>query len=178
MDKSILFSILLALLFSCNIDSNNHQHRKYSQNILENRANPINNVRLDFTAHKKKDFNDIIEVNAVLFNDNIDTVYFLSSSCFGEQYSIQYDTSKFILNPLTHCQMSIPIIRKIAPKSKHIFQGHFKSVKKETKIKLGFDLYTVNENFILNNRILSEINIHNRPEDEQNIIWAEEKLIE
>ena len=113
----------------------------------------------------------------ILFNDNTDTVYFLSSTCDGEQYSLRYDTAKFVLTPFMNCNASYPIIIKIAPRGQHDFQAHFRCSSKETKIKLGFDFYSVDKSFDLTNKNSGDINIFNRPKDKQTIIWVDEKAI-
>jgi hypothetical protein len=135
------------------------------------------NIRFDFTAVRINTFKETIEIKASLYNDNADTVYFLSSSCDGEQYSLRYDTAKFVLTPFLNCNTSYPRIIKIAPKAKHDFQAHFRFSSTETKIKLGFDFYLVDKSFDLTNYNLGDINIFNRPKDKQTIVWANEKTI-
>jgi hypothetical protein len=135
------------------------------------------NIRFDFSAGRINTFQETIEIKASLFNDNIDTVYFLSSTCDGEQYSLRYDTAKFVLTPFMNCNASYPIIIKIPPKGQHDFQAHFRLSRKKTKIKLGFDFYSVDKSFDLTNKNLGDINIFNRPKDKQTIIWADEKAI-
>jgi hypothetical protein len=135
------------------------------------------NIRFDFSAVRINTFQETIEIKASLFNDNIDTVYFLSSTCEGEQYSLRYDTSKFVLTPFKNCNASFPKLMKIAPKGQYDFQAHFSCSSKEAKVKLGFDLYSVDESIDLKNKNLGDINIFNRPKDKQTIIWADEKTI-
>jgi hypothetical protein len=133
------------------------------------------NIRFDFSAGRINTFKETIEIKATLFNDNADTVYFLSSSCDGEQYSLRYDSSKFILTPFLNCYVSYPTVFKISPKAKHEFQAHFRCNSKVTKIKLGFDFYSVDKTFELRNKNLGDIFI--RPKDKQTIIWSDEKTI-
>jgi len=135
------------------------------------------NIRFDFTSVRINTFKETIEIKATLYNDNADTVYFLSSSCDGEQYSLRYDTAKFVLTPFLNCNASYPGLLKIAPKGKHGFQAHFRCSSTETKIKLGFDFYSVDKSFDLTNKNLGDINIFNRPKDKQTIVWADEKTI-
>ncbi len=111
------------------------------------------------------------------FNSNADTVYFLSSSCDGEQYSLRSDTAKFVLTPFINCNASYPRLMKIAPKGQYDFQVHFKCSSKATKVKLGFDFYSVDKSFNLTNKNLGAINILNKPENKQTIVWADEKTI-
>lgn len=133
------------------------------------------NIRFDFTAGRINTFKETIEIKASLFNDNTDTVYFLSSSCDGEQYSLRYDTAKFVLTPFMNCNASYPRLMKIAPKGQYDFQAHFRCSSKETKIKLGFDFYSVDKSLDLNKITLEDI--HGRNEKEQTVIWTDEKTI-
>ncbi len=163
MTRQILLLIIVILGLSCN---SGRQESKAKENI-----------RFDLSAGRINTFQETIEIKASLFNDNMDTVYFLSSTCDGEQYSLRYDTAKFVLTPFMNCNASYPIIIKIAPKGQHDFQAHFRLSNKETKINLGFDFYSVDKLFDLTNKDLGDINIFNRPKDKQTIIWAGEKAI-
>lgn len=133
------------------------------------------NIRFDFTAARINTYKETIEIKASLFNDNTDTVYFLSSSCDGEQYSLHYDTAKFVLTPFLNCNTSFPQLVKIAPKGQFNFQAHFRCSSKEAKMKLGFDFYYVDKSLDLNKITLADI--HRRNEKEQTVIWADEKII-
>ncbi|MDR1761270.1 MAG: hypothetical protein LBR55_02350 [Bacteroidales bacterium] len=137
MKKQTLFIIIVTLGFSCSF---NKQENQTEQNIY-----------FDFTAQRIDTY--WITIKASLFNDNADTVYFLSATCDGEQYSLQYDTAKFALTPFISCNASCPQIIKIAPKGQHDFEARFRSSSKETKIKLGFDFYSVDKTFDLTNNI-------------------------
>jgi len=138
------------------------------------------NIQFDFSAkhiksHKNRYVRDAtIEINASLFNNNQDTLYFLSISCDGDQYSLKYDTSKFNLTPFMVCNASFPVVQRIAPKGHYNFQAHFSSHNNQTKIKLGFDFYLVDKSFDINNKHLTIIK---RPQNKQTILWAVEKTI-
>jgi hypothetical protein len=134
------------------------------------------NIRFDFSASRINTYKETIEIKASLFNDNTDTVYFLSSSCDGAQYSLHYDRTKFVLTPFLNCNVNYPILIKIAPKGQYNFQAHFRCSSKETKIKLGFDFYPVDKSFDLNK--ISLAGVHGRQEKEQSIIWTDVKTIE
>ena len=134
-------------------------------------------IRFDFTAAHINTFKETIEIKASLFNSSADTIYFLSSTCEGEQYSLRYDKEKFTLTPLINCNASFPIIIKIAPKGQHTFQAHFSYRNKETKITLGFDFYFVDRSFYLTNKNLGNTHIFDRLTGEQTIIWSNEKTI-
>ena len=113
-------------------------------------------------------FHETIEINASLFNDNADTAYFLSSSCDGEQYSIRYDTAKFVLTPFMNCYASFPRLMKIVPKGQFDFKAHFTCRSDENKIKLGFDFYSVDKSIDFTKITLSDV--LDRLEHEQVII--------
>ena len=177
MTRQILFLIILTFGLSCN---SGRQESKAELNLAGSDKTEIKakeNIRFDFSAGRINTFQETIEIKASLFNDNADTVYFLSYSCDGEQYSLRYDTAKFVLTPFLVCNASYPRLMKIAPKGQYDFQAHFGCSSKETKIKLGFDFYSVNKSFDLTNKNLGNINIFNRPKDMQTIIWADEKTI-
>jgi hypothetical protein len=135
----------------------------------------ITGVRFDISASRLDVFKETIKIKATLFNNNVDTIYFLTSTCDGEQYSLRYDTAKFISSPFINCNASYPRIQKIAPKGQYDFLAHFHSIRKETKINLGFDFYIVDKSIDLSKISLDKI--HNRPTKEQNILWTGEKTI-
>ena len=177
--------IILILGLSCNfVRQENHaeQIEAVTQDTDLNIIGPEKaqqkikkNIRFDFTAVRINTFKETIEVKASLYNDNAYTVYFLSSSCDGEQYSLHYDTTKFVLTPFMNCNGSSPSLMKIAPKSQYEFKAHFRCSSSETKIKLGFDFYSVDKSFELNKISLADI--HSRQEKVQTIVWADEKTI-
>ncbi len=146
-----------------------------SISALETQKKVKENVLFDFTARRINTYKETIEIEATLYNDNAETVYFLSSTCDGEQYSLQFDTAKFILTPFLNCRADYPRIIKIAPKAQHKFQAHFRCSSKETIIKLGFDFYSVDKSLALDKITLADI--QSRNEKEQTVLWSEEKTI-
>lgn len=175
MIKQFLFSIGLGLTIS-NISCIRENKPKLAIAGAERADKIINkNIRFSFSAARINSFKETVEINASLFNNNEDTVYFLSSTCEGIQYSLRYDTSKFVLTPFLNCYFSSPIIIKVLPKGRYDFKAHFRASTKETKIKLGLDFYSVDKSYNLTNKNLGDI--FNRQKEEQTIIWAEEKKI-
>lgn len=168
MTRPILFLLILTLGLSC---SSGRQEGRVETKAKED-------IRFDFSAGRTNTFQESIEVNATLFNDSADTIYFLSSSCDGEQYSLLYDTAKFELTPYLYCNVTYPAIMKIEPKGKHDFQAHFRCSSTETKIKLGFDFFSVDKSFDLTDKCIGDITIFDRQKDLQKLIWADEKSIE
>lgn len=175
MTRQILILIILTLGLSCNSggQENKSELAVTGSNMTETKVKE--NIRFDFSVGRINTFEETIEIKASLFNDNADTVYFLSSSCDGEQYSLRYDTAKFVLHPFMNCNASYPRLMKIAPKGKYDFQAHFRCNSKETKIKLGFDFYSVDKSLDLNKITLADI--HGRHEKEQTVLWTDEKTI-
>lgn len=141
------------------------------------------NIRFDITATYLDNFNkSVIEIDATIFSDNIDTIYFLTTSfTWDEQYSLQYDESNLELSPLLNCNATFPIILKIAPHDKYNFKAHFKYIKALKEIKLGYDFYKVEKSFDLTKFNSPGINyfsvIHYRSRGEKSIVWSGVKQI-
>ncbi len=173
MTKSLFHLIILTLLISCKLGEQESNVEVLHKVDKTTATNEIRGIRFAVKAGRINTFKETIEIKATLYNDNIDTAYFLTSTCDGEQYSLRYDTTKFELTPFMNCNASFPRIGKIAPKGQYDFQAHFGCSSSETKIKVGFDFYSVDKSFNLNNRNLGNLNIFNRPLDEQTIIWTE-----
>ena len=163
----------LTILFFCNLTT--RENKAVSDSTDSIKAEAYKNIRFDFTATRINTYKETIEIKASLYNDNRDTVYFLSSSCDGEQYALRYDTSAFTLTPLLNCNSSFPKRIKIAPKERHNFNAHFRCNNQQTKIKLGFDFYAIDKSFDLKQKSLNDI--FNRPAAKQTIIWAAGKTI-
>jgi hypothetical protein len=172
MKKLALYSFILGLGLSCN----SSQQTKSKETIPVKAENKEGNkIRFDFSAKRMNACKEAIEVNASLFNDGSDTVYFLTSTCEGDQYSLRYDTAKFVLTPFENCNASFPQVQKISPAEHYNFKAHFKCSPQETMIKLGFDFYEVEKSFDV--KKIALINLHGRPRKDQNILWAVEKAI-
>ncbi len=135
------------------------------------------NICFNFTASRINMNTELIEIKATLINFSADTVYFLSSSCDGEQYSLLYDSAKFDLSPVIYCNFSFPKIMKIAPKEHHDFLAHFIRKSEEMKIELGFDFYSVDKSFNLAQTNLGDLTIFKRPKNKQTVLWVDEKMI-
>ncbi|MES2545007.1 MAG: hypothetical protein V4548_08990 [Bacteroidota bacterium] len=171
MIRQLLLLTMLALgLFSCK------QTIKTEPKPTVVKVNQVKNVRFDFTAERINTFPEGIEIKGTLYNDSNEDVYFLTTSCDGTQHSLRYDTTKFSLQPLL-CNSSYTIIMKIEPKGRYDFKTHLEGDIKENKIKLGFDFYSVDKYFDIRNKSQASLNIFNRPEGEQTIVWGDEKKI-
>jgi hypothetical protein len=154
MTRQILFLIILTIGLSCSSDRKESKAELSVAGSNKSEIKVKENISFDFSVERINTFQETIEIKASLFNNNIDTVYFLSSTCDGEQYSLRYDTAKFVLTPFMNCNGSYPIIIKITPKGQHDFQAHFKCSSKEPKIKLGFDFFSIDKSFDLTNKNL------------------------
>ena len=167
----IYFYLLIVLLtFSCG-------GKTITQNKETNLYKPINqldSIRFNFSANRINPLKEYInlKIKATIFNDKSDTIYFLTTTCDGEKYSVHYDTSKFELVSLINCNASNPVVRKITPKGHYDFYVDFRDTTKEDSIKLGFDLYLVSKYFKVTNDNWNDLNVHNRPFTDQTIIWS------
>ena len=132
-------------------------------------------IRFDFTIQPEG--NDYVSIHGMLFNDTKDTIYFLSTTCDGMHFSLQYDTTIFLLDRGIACYTNYPYKAKIPPLGKTDFSAvfSFRDNKKAEKIKLGFDFYSVPNDFDRNT--VKWDDVHNRKTSEKNIIWAEPKKI-
>jgi hypothetical protein len=125
MTKSFSYFIILTLLISSKLSGQGNKidiANKYDKTTI---TNEIRNIHFAFKAERINTFKESIEIKATLYNDNVDTVYFLTSSCDGEQYSLRYDTTKFELTPFMECNVSFTRLGKIAPKGRYYFQSIF-----------------------------------------------------
>jgi len=172
-----LFFYIAIILSNLSCKEENKETIQYAHSTNQISVKLNQKIRFDFTAKSNKDSFPYLEINASIYNDNQDTVYFLTTSCFGEIYSIKYDTAKFDLQPLLTCNASFPTIEKIAPNGRFDFQAYFRCKAKINNIKLGFDFYAVDKSFDLKSIDENIFQIHNRPDSDLNIIWAEEKSI-
>lgn len=141
---------------------------------------PPENLWLGVSAKRSSKSNNTIEVEAILFNDNPDTIYFLSTSCKGVQSLLQYDTTKFTLILFRKCNSSYLCVDTIKPYGQLEFKTHFKNLTNEFKIKLGFDLYQVDKSFDLkkHSKPATDLKKVYKEDSEKSIIWANEKDIE
>lgn len=178
MDTYILYLLIIYTLFSCDSNSFEISHNQVAISQPVRANNLPQNIRFEISAQRINTFRETIEVTATLFNDNNDTVYFLTSTCDGEQYLLQYDTSKYELNPFLNCNASFPRIQAIDPKNKYVFQAHFRYNPEETKMKMGFDFYAVEKSFDIRDKTLANLNLFNRSVTEQAVLWAKAIEIE
>ena len=178
MIKQLLYLFILSFELSC---ATGEQESKYI--LIADKSGTtllsknIKGIRFDFSARRVNTFKETIEIKATLYNDKTDTLYFLTSTCEGEQYSLRYDTAIFTLTPRIFCNVSLPKLANIPPKGQYNFQAHFRCSSNETRIKLGFDFYQVEKTFDVINKNFGDINIFNRSVNDQTIIWADEMEI-
>lgn len=127
------------------------------------------NIKFDFRATRTKSTDNVAIVYATLYNPNPDTVYFLSTSCDGIQYDLEFDRQQFDNAPGILCNASWPIILKIPPMGKLDFVAGIKILQPADEIKLGFDFRETGSSFDTPEESISlRYHIH-RP---NNIIWA------
>lgn len=178
MNKYPFLIIVLFALIACNNTSQPKEPEtpKLINPYEKDNNNPAGNVSFDYTATRLDKSNHMIEIKASLVNDNNDTLYFITTSCNGEQYSLVFDTLKYRVEPLVECNAVVPIIKRIPPKGRFTFQAKLKTTALDEKIRLGFDLFKAERGTSFSERSFNEI--HNRSVDLKNIIWTDERLIE
>jgi hypothetical protein len=150
----------------------------FAQNIEKKAVEQIENLVFDFSAQRINTHKETIEILRSIINPGEDTVYFLTTSCDGEQYSLVFDTTLLALTPTLFCNFSMPQIGKIAPKSNFNFMARFHCSSSQSKMKLGFDICLINKSYTTEwQGEINKIPIFNRPSEHQHILWAEEKEI-
>ncbi len=116
-----------------------------------------------------------IEVTCSLTNPNSDTVYFVSTSCYGPRFYLQYENSLFGNYSTVTCPSMSFIIEKIPPGDRIEFTTHFYRKKPSKELILGFDFFEVDKD-------LKEEDIYKfklvpwrpkRKPKHQNILWAD-----
>lgn len=132
----------------------------------------------DFSAQRINTYKETVEILGSIINPGEDTVYFLTTSCDGEQYSLVFDTMLLALTPTLFCNFSMPQIGKIAPKSNFNFMARFHCSSSLSNMKLGFDICLIDKSYTtMRQEEWNKIRIFNRPPENQHILWAEEKEI-
>jgi hypothetical protein len=140
----ILASLLIYGCYSKNTEPEADSHSDFT-------PAPDTGIRFDFTATgyalpgPKNSM--VVEIDAQLFNNNADTVYFLSGTCAGDQYCLVYDETKLSLWPKTLCD-SISLVKiAILPNGVHKFRTRFKCLQAVDWIDIGFKLRKVEYDF-------------------------------
>jgi hypothetical protein len=172
--NNLLTTLILAVsVFWKNIDSNSFKMRHLHFNQIDSKSR----IRFDFKVNTSGDWKikNAFGIVGILYNNTSDTLYFLTTTCDGMQYSLQFDSNKFLLNPSILCNATFDKIEKIAPKSQIKFGANFVNKSKEKMIRLGYDFYEVDRRFKLSKN--ERINIHHRPLFEKNVIWADRKWL-
>ena len=173
--KTILSFLFITIILSCNVKQQAIPSQSEQSKTPVREITLSKKIRFDFTAERNAGYRDYVTVYGTLYNDETDTVHFLSTTCDGDQYSLRFDTSKFELTPLRFCNATFPAKQKIAPKGRYSFKANFTVKREEKKIVLGFDFFQVDQSFIIDSYHWTSI--HNRKTQEQNVIWAHEKQI-
>jgi hypothetical protein len=132
----------------------------------------VQGIRLEYTAQRSAEWNERIEMNASLHNDNIDTSYFLIGSCDPMQYHLYFDNTRFKESFHMVCNASSPIIAKIPPKGQYDFRTFFTSFVPEKTIRFGIDFYQVDKTFKLTDEF--RVSYLSRPDKERTIVWGKD----
>jgi hypothetical protein len=176
--NAIMNNLLSILIFSVsvfwkNLDSNSFKMRELDSTQIDS----TKRIRFDFKVNTSGDWKIkyTFGIEGTLYNNTSDTLYFLTTTCDGMQYSLQFDSDKFSLAPSIACNATFDKIEKIAPKSQFHFSVNFINKTKQKMIRLGYDFYEVDRRFKLSQN--ERIDIHNRSFFERNIIWADRKWL-
>lgn len=119
--------------------------------------------------------NDLVELNCTIINQKKNTVNYLAHSCNGLEFFVVCDPDIYQVDPLIHCNVSYPIIRRLKAGDSLQFTTHLPVREGWEKLKnVGID-------FRLVNKFMSLDSIKNHPsliEDvseyevkKGNIIW-------
>src|SRR5262245_42340204 len=114
--KHILYFFLITILLSCG----NKKPKKFEFEpdlrtdyfAIRSKKPPSGNVTFDFTAYRLSPNNtdrSLIEIRGTLFNDNLFSVFYLTSTCNGNDALLTYDTSEFSWEPIVSCNASWPL---------------------------------------------------------------------
>ena len=82
MKITLLYILIIAIGISCN--AGKHEMK---DNYID-KSSSFSHIKFDFIAKKIDSTYGIVEIKGTLSNDNKDTVYFLTSTCDGLQYSL------------------------------------------------------------------------------------------
>ena len=168
MTKLIPYFIFLILTLSC---YSRKIETQLEPNIIYSESSEMNikeNIHFYFSVEDLDTFKESIKIKATLHNTTSNSIYFLTSTCFGEQYSLQYDKIKFELIPIIQCNASYPKIIEIKPNGQHDFKAYFKYNGVIKKMYLGFDFYSVDRTFKLSNVSLNDI--FSRTKDKKTVL--------
>jgi hypothetical protein len=84
MTRNFSYFIILILLISCKLAGKESKVDVLHKTDTTTATNEIKDIRFVFKARRINTFKETIEIKATLYNDNRDTVYFLTSTCDGE----------------------------------------------------------------------------------------------
>ncbi len=135
-----------------------------------------NKIVFDYTISKTTRKNSLTKFDITLSNYNKDTVYFLSMSCDGLGYNLNYDTAKMTLFPHFYCNVSYLIIQKIPPNGVLKFDANFIIRTNDKKIALSFNMRKVDKDYDVNTD--SKGNTKNPEKIETIILKAEDHYFE
>ena len=149
MSKSILFFIGIVSILSCRNNIIEHHPERDTSHFTSSfdlrEAAP--KVRFEFVIDKANEYMGTVKINGTIFNDDKDTVYFLSQTGYGEQYYLKYDTARFEWFTFQDGNETYPFKQKISPYGKIDFSAYFKQKMKNTQIDLQFYYFSIPPKF-------------------------------
>jgi hypothetical protein len=171
-----LGSLFIASIYLCACNSSNSNNKAEPSATYNEQSGVITGpVRFDFTASRLVDQPDIVEVKGWLINDLSDTVYYITTSCNGEQNSLVLDTIKYSVVPLWDCEVDEAIIKAIPPLGQYTFEAKLRSTSTEERIRVGFDFFRTERGTAVDGMTYDRIHGNS---SKNNILWAEERRFE
>lgn len=135
----------------------------------------LNNLDFEYTAQESSGGFDLIKIDAEIINNNIDTVYFFSMTCYEERNSVVYNEQKFSTGTVIMCAASNRVVYAIAPNSSHKFKTDLKRLHKSKSIRLGFHFEICERDF--NPYGDTYFELKKKLAEQSRVIWGVEREI-
>lgn len=170
-------SLLITSIYlcACNYSYNSNNKAEPAATYSEETGVQAGPVRFDFTASRVLDQPEIIEVKGWLINDLSDTVYYVTSSCYGEGASLEIDSLKYAVSYQWNCEEDQAVLRAIPPLSQNTFEAILRSSGNEERIQIGFNFYRVERGTNLMDMTYQQ---KIKSGSGNNILWSEERRFE
>ncbi len=163
--NALLFISILFFIVACNTSKNKKLTSFYKS---ENR------VKFDFTATR---LDSTIQIDARIINTGYETIYYVTSSCNGELYSLVIPNDEAQLLKTTDVTCCMLLKKSIIPKGEINFKAYLHNDIELETILMGIDFFEVNSTFKLDSALAVGLNIYDRPTEKERIIWCEPKSI-
>ncbi|MFN5983737.1 MAG: hypothetical protein ACK476_10160 [Fluviicola sp.] len=147
----ILNLILILIVISCSRKTSVNERFAYNfkQKDLALGIAPSDSLSFEYTVLDQITEKEVTAlVICALKNHSSKPFYFHTYSCNDWELNFEYDTSKFQVYPSILCNVSRPIIKKIAPHSEFRFTSHFQRKDSTSELNdLSYFVYPVSPDF-------------------------------